>query len=184
MSLRHPLFNELAMQEMARMIEPNVTVLERVDCMELYAGEKLLGSVVLELAKQPESWFVTIHRSSMLAKQWPEIQPNTTHGPFRSLSTALRRLLGADNGADVIVDTGICGDDQQSSFCNATLQSAGQDVEFSIATKLDIPAAVLAGGDAAVGKYIKITLKRASMTVPGLSFKAQVGAASGISDAD
>lgn len=48
------------------------------------------------------------------------------------------------NSERLQIHMGICGDEQESSFMNATLQRTGNDpaLEFSIATHVEIPALV------------------------------------------
>jgi hypothetical protein len=66
-------------------------------------------------------------------------------------------------------------DAQAGSFMNATLQSAGDEIAFSIATTVMVPGIVVAQGLWAVAHYINETLHAASQVSEGLSFEAQVG---------
>lgn len=75
----------------------------------------------------------------------------------------------------VTLETGICAGAQESSFMNATLQSAGPRVAFSIATFVAVPADVIAGGEVAVAGYLNTLLARLATQEPALSFEVQVG---------
>ena len=74
------------------------------------------------------------------------------------------------------VDEGIPGDEQESSFMNATLQSAGDLVDFSVSTSIDVPEQISAQGESAVKGYIEDVLRAACLAHPALSFQVQVGA--------
>ena len=75
----------------------------------------------------------------------------------------------------VTLETGICADAQESSFMNATLQSAGTALAFSIATFIDVPASVIADGEVAVARYLQALLTRVTKQEPALGFEVQVG---------
>lgn len=77
----------------------------------------------------------------------------------------------------VKIETGICEASQEGSFMNATLQYAGSDIVFSIATELRIPSAIVAQGELAVAEYIRKTLTKAATATEeeGLEFEVQIG---------
>lgn len=69
-------------------------------------------------------------------------------------------------------------DAQAGSFMNATLQSAGDEIAFSVATMVKVPGEVVVQGVDAVANYINEVLYAASQASGGLSFEAQVGPSS------
>lgn len=68
-------------------------------------------------------------------------------------------------------------DAQAGSFMNATLQSAGDAVAFSVATRVEVPEAVYALGIEAVSEFLVDTLEKAICECPMLRFQVQVGPA-------
>lgn len=73
--------------------------------------------------------------------------------------------------------TGFDEDAQAGSFMNATLQSAGDAVTFSVATLVEVPEAVYALGIEAVSDFLVGTLEKAVYECPTLRFQVQVGPA-------
>ena len=78
-----------------------------------------------------------------------------------------------ENVVTVHMKTGIPEEEQQGSFMNATLQSAGKTA-FSIATYIDIPNADKMS-ESQVAKHISDTLGKAVFGVKGLRFEVQTG---------
>jgi len=78
--------------------------------------------------------------------------------------------------SEVFIQTGIQEEDQQSSFQNATLQSAGMNA-LSIATFLEIPNCIADQGEAVIAEYAKHHLAKAADSVEGLKFEVQIGPA-------
>ena len=76
----------------------------------------------------------------------------------------------------VQIETGVCGDAQESSFMNATLQQAGnQDrIEFSIATYVTVPAEALTDEDS-VADFLEYLLDSICRNHMDISFHVQVG---------
>lgn len=64
---------------------------------------------------------------------------------------------------------------QESGFMNATLQSAGEKIAFSISTSLTVPKEISDRGQQAVAEFIENALKTASAAVMGLNFDVQIG---------
>ena len=65
--------------------------------------------------------------------------------------------------------------DQEGSFMNATLQSAGEAVAMSIATSLEVPVDVIARGQQAIAEYVQTVLSAAAGSCNGLNFEVQIG---------
>jgi hypothetical protein len=102
-------------------------------------------------------------------------------GALGSPAQAARRIVHRN----VCVEAGIPEDDQQGSFQNATLQGAGDNLAFSIATHLDIPDEIAREGEGAVASYITEQMARvAAAGVPGLRFTVQIGASRDAASAD
>jgi hypothetical protein len=84
----------------------------------------------------------------------------------------------------LVITTGICGADQESSFMNATLQSAGKGedgkfaLDFSIATHVDVPADINTEED--LRDYLHHLFSDAHETV---SFEIQIGPFGDVADA-
>jgi hypothetical protein len=176
----------MALTALGQIILPNVRVEERgSDTMDFFLGSQRLGSISLSLTRKAgvalESWYAWFARSSLVDSELV-LAEDTRSGPFRTPAAAVRSLLQADNRPSVKFEGGIAGDDQQSSFMNATLQHAGTDFEFSVATNLEIPSIVLAEGKEAITSFIKSTLRRASTVAPGLAFDVQFGPAGSSED--
>ena len=71
---------------------------------------------------------------------------------------------------------GVCGDDQMSSFDNATLQSGGSyKVEFSIAAFVELPEKLHKASEEEVAQYLENLLGR--VEYHGLSFEVEIGPA-------
>lgn len=77
----------------------------------------------------------------------------------------------------VNIQTGCDEQSQESSFMNATLQGAGTEVAFSIATELDVPESISNQGEQAVAEYLRkvLTIAATAAAEYGLSFDVQVG---------
>lgn len=72
------------------------------------------------------------------------------------------------------IETGICGDEQESSFMNATLQSH-EGLEFSIATHIDVPPDIKTEEDLA--RHLDWVCRDVLERLCGISFEVQIGPA-------
>lgn len=90
-------------------------------------------------------------------------------------STIYAAFLKAAKTDCVTVTTGVPESEQQSSFQNATLQSASDALAFSVATDIAIPPAVAQVGEGAVADYLRDNLRIAAVAMPGLAFTIQLG---------
>jgi hypothetical protein len=66
-------------------------------------------------------------------------------------------------------------DAQQGSFMNATLQSAGVNIAFSVAATVLVPGGIVALGIQVVADFLNESLNAAAMASDGISFTVQVG---------
>lgn len=75
------------------------------------------------------------------------------------------------------IETGVCGNDQEGSFMNATLQSHGE-LEFSIATYVSVPDEITSEGE--LQSYLTLLLGGLLYRADGkspVSFEVQLGPA-------
>lgn len=93
---------------------------------------------------------------------------------LRSLMSARAQQPSAKQSG-VSAEMGCAENDQSTSFMNATLQGAGNDLAISIATHIDIPEAVSVKGEQAVAQHLKDQLSSAANAYHGLSFSVQIG---------
>lgn len=77
----------------------------------------------------------------------------------------------------VSIATGCDEEGQESDFMNSTLQGAGNEVAFSIATELDVPKSVYELGEQGVAEYLQkvLTIAASAAAEYGLAFDVQVG---------
>lgn len=75
----------------------------------------------------------------------------------------------------VTITTGIPANEQESSFMNATLQQAGNEHSFSIATHVKVPDHICNQGEAAIRDYLMDILGKAALTDRNLTFEVQLG---------
>lgn len=75
------------------------------------------------------------------------------------------------------ITTGVPGDDQESSFMNATLQQAGDkwSIEFSVACHIGIPAGPAEHDEDALADYLRDVLERVHIVAPELNWEIQIG---------
>lgn len=75
----------------------------------------------------------------------------------------------------VVIEFGVPEDEQEGSFMNSTLQGAGDDLAFSVATEVEVPPEIAARGEGAVGVYLRSVLDAAAGVVSGVRFHVQMG---------
>lgn len=101
-------------------------------------------------------------------------------GNCMRLTPTIEEMVGAPpappkTGVRLKIETGITGNDQESSFMNATLQKAGDRFEFSIATFISISPSVKTEEELAA--LISNVLSPIVAVDPRISFEVQLGLA-------
>ena len=165
-------YNAPFLQALATVLAPNATVTLNADVMEVSVAGNLVGHI---LVHGPDQWFAKRFETHVGGKRNEPYCSEESYGPYEQPAMAIRKLFYADNIPEVSIESGISSGEQESSFMNATLQSAGVTFAISVATNVDIPDYVLSKGEAAIAGYLEDLLSRAATLVPGLSFDVKVG---------
>jgi len=134
------------------------------------------GNLVGKIWPHGEGWGVS--RVGSFRTRLSEVENDrferVTSG-YSTLPDAVRELFDlAGHQPDVTVKANIDGPLDER---NVTLQSVGNVVEFSVATRVSVPEEVARNGSEAVGRYLHEVLTAASAAAPGLSFNVKVGLA-------
>jgi len=160
------------LQALAQVIAPTAVVTQCTDFFDVKVDGVTLGTLSFDAM---DEWYAMTYEPRLSNKGAEPYNHMDKNGPFATASRAVRRLFRVDNEPTVQVKTGISAGSQESSFMNATLQNGSDEVSFSVATCLAIPAFVQSKGEQAIAGHIQDMLSRASTSVPGLTFNVQVG---------
>lgn len=172
MSMMQPLYTVTVLQALAQVLAPNARAESNGSAIEIHVGNAYIGRITIN---GPDEWYARTLKSEADLRGKARSSFEETTGPFKTPAETIRSMFGASHAPNVTVTEGICGEDQQGSFENATLQNAGSYLSVSIATTLAVPDCVADGGEKAAARYIEDALTRASSQVPGLKFDVQIG---------
>jgi hypothetical protein len=172
MSMMQPLYTVTVLQALAQVLAPAARAEQNGSHIEIHVAGAYIGRIEID---GPDQWFAKTLKSEADPRRASRMSYEETTGPFRTPAECIRSMFGGRHRSSVKVTGGICGDDQQGSFENATMQTAGDYLSFSVKTTLAVPDSVANESEKAAARYIESMLDRASSLVPGLSFEVQIG---------
>lgn len=172
MSMMQPLYTVSVLQALAQVLAPTARAEQNGYSIEIHVDGAYIGRVDIN---GPDEWLAKTLKSEADPGRTTRRSYEETTGPFRTPAECIRSMFGGRQRSNVKVTGGICGDDQQGSFENATMQTAGDYLAFSVKTTLAVPDSVANESEKAAARYIESLLDRASSLVPGLSFEVQIG---------
>lgn len=172
MSMMQPLYTVTVLQALAQVLAPTARAEQNGSHIEIHVAGAYIGRVEID---GPDQWYAKTLKSEADPRRTSRVSYEETTGPFRTPAECIRSMFGGSQRSSVKITGGICGDDQQGSFENATMQTAGDYLAFSIKTTLAVPDSVANQGEPVAARYIETVLERASGLVPGLAFEVQLG---------
>lgn len=172
MSMMQPLYTVTVLQALAQVLAPSARAEQNGSSIEIHVDGAYIGRVEIN---GPDQWFAKTLKSEADPRRSSRVNFEETTGPFWTPAECIRSMFSGRQRPSVKVTGGICADDQQGSFENATMQYAGDYLSFSVKTNLEVPDGIANQGEKPAADYIESMLRRASSLVPGLAFEVQIG---------